>query len=635
MIQKIRTSAKVAVNMGLRYTAFRLLFEIKRKTGILKKQFPIIPINKTHITLDDWRKENIEFFFGSKGYLSFDRNPNLSLKEEAEKILNGKIPFFSSVFYDLGKQYNWVTNPDNGYEYSINKHWTEIPDYSSDSGDIKYVWEKSRFSFLYTIIRYDYNFDKDCSKFVFDEIKDWIDSNPLNMGPNYRCSQEISLRLLNWTFALFYYRNSSNLTEDIFNKIINSIYNQAIHVRDNIKFSLIAVKNNHAITETLCLFLIGLLYPFFDISAAIKTKGKKLFENEILTQIFDDGSYLQYSMNYHRVVVQLLTWAFYLAEKNNESFSDEVYKKGYLSLKYLYSCQDKISGELPNYGANDGALFFKFNNLDYRNYSPQLNALHYFFFNKNLYDEAEVCEDVLWYNPGSRRNKIKEYKPVKPKPLYSSFNSGGYYIINEPGIKTFIRCGSHKFRPSQADNLHLDIWYNGRNVLRDGGSFKYNTTEEYKKFFYGTSSHNTVMLDNYDQMLKGPRFIWLGWTEAINAYLSETEEAYIFEGSIKTFRHVSKNIIHSRKVIKKKEEPLWIIEDRLINKPSGILNQIWNLPLDNNVLITATDIKGRTIKPEIKNSLYSGKYGEIEESRQIVISSVEDIIKTEIRIIAK
>ena len=65
---------------------------------------------------------------------------------------------------------------------------------SKEAGDIKYVWEKSRFSFLYDVIRYDYHFDDDQSEFIFKQIEDFIDKNPINQGPNYKCSQEISLR---------------------------------------------------------------------------------------------------------------------------------------------------------------------------------------------------------------------------------------------------------------------------------------------------------------------------------------------------------------------------------------------------------------------------------------------------------
>jgi hypothetical protein len=58
-----------------------------------------------------------------------------------------------------------------------------------------------------------------------------------------------------------------------------------------------------------------------------------------------------------------------------------------------------------------------------------------------------------------------------------------------------------RFRPSQADALHLDFWLAGSNVLRDAGSYSYNTEPEWLNVFPGhNASHNTVQFDDRDQM---------------------------------------------------------------------------------------------------------------------------------------
>ena len=47
-------------------------------------------------------------------------------------------------------------------------------EYMDREGDIKYVWEKSRFSFLYDIILYDQKSGENHASFVFSQIEDWI-----------------------------------------------------------------------------------------------------------------------------------------------------------------------------------------------------------------------------------------------------------------------------------------------------------------------------------------------------------------------------------------------------------------------------------------------------------------------------
>ena len=138
---------------------------------------------------------------------------------------------------------------------------------------------------------------------------------------------------------------------------------------------------------------------------------------------------------------------------------------------------------------------------------------------------------------------------------------------------TFIRCGNHKDRPSQADNLHLDVWYKGENILVDGGSYKYNTDQQTLKYFMGTASHNTVMLDDYDQMKKGSRFIWYNWSQRKDAQYEERGEEYYFKGSVNAFSYLSEDIVHQREVIKLKDRPKWVIKDTIVNKPGNRFNE--------------------------------------------------------------
>ncbi|MDR2533243.1 MAG: heparinase II/III family protein [Tannerellaceae bacterium] len=607
--------------MGFRYVAFRLLYEIKRKTGILKRKYPIT-IDAVQLDLSDWKASSKPFFFQSREELNFKKNPNETLKHEVEHIINGRIQFFSYQYFNLGLNDEWITNPDTGYKYDTGKHWTAVEDYGMAAGDIKYVWEKSRFSYLYTVIRYDYHFDEDHSEFVFQQIEDWIEKNPLNCGPNYKCSQEISLRLLNWLFILYYYKNSIYLTEVLFDKIIRSIYWQLHHVYSNINFSKIAVRNNHAITETLTLYIVSTLFPQFPNASEWKRKGKKWFEEEINYQIYDDGAYLQFSMNYHRVVVQLLTWAIRIADLNNELFAPVIYEKAYKSIRFLYQFQESSNGYLPNYGSNDGALFFKLSGNDYRDYRPQLDALHFLLTGNSLYEN--IYEDICWYGTSITYN----FKPIIKEYGIIRFEIGGYYLIREKDTLTFIRCGKHNDRPAHADNLHIDIWHKGENILIDSGSYKYNTDRDTLKYFMGTASHNTVILDNYDQMLKGERFIWYYRSQALNVNIYEDANSYYFEGTISCFTYLNRKIKHRRSIRKIKHSAEWIVEDVIENMPyNSLMRQLWHT--DSESLQTECS----DITPLISSGQYSPYYGYKQRIKQIEFATKNNRIKTLIRII--
>lgn len=624
---KIGNSINLLQNMGWRYTKFRLKHELEKRSGILKKRFPVAPPYQQFYNLDQWKQQNTNFFFADKESLNFPKNPSDSLKHWFEDFQAGKLLHFNSVVFDLGKDYDWITNPDTGFRYDINKHWTDIADLSKDAGDIKFVWEKSRFSFLYYLIRYDYHFDQDCAEIVFAEILSWIRQNPVNQGPNYRCSQEISLRVLNWTFALYYYKNSPALTKEVFDQIQFAIYWQMDHVYKNIDFSRIAVRNNHAITETLALYLIGLLYPLFPNASTWKTKGKAWFEEEIEYQVYEDGTFLQFSMNYHRVVIQLFTWAFAIAEKNGETYKPVVYQRAKKSLEFLRICMNDADGWLPNYGSNDGALFFPLNDCHFRDYRPQLQALVDIL--KENCNFGVVYEDVYWY--GIKPSAIVKSKI--PEGIFE-FNAGGFYIIREEDSLTFIRCGKHRDRPAQADNLHMDIWYKGENIIADGGSYKYNTDTKNLQYFMGTASHNTVMLNGQDQMQKGSRFIWYHWSQAVFARLSETNEQYLFSGVVSAFRHIDAKIRHKREIIKIKGKPEWIIKDTILNKPStACTQQLWHLPLHHTpVQWVAKDATGKALEIKEREGSFSNVYGQKEPGEFILFQTESPVIHTDLKI---
>lgn len=597
--------------MGIRYTWYRVTHVIESKFGLLKKRHTMNPAIKKFITLEGWKNNAIPFVIDTRENIQLEKNLNPELKEKATKILNGEICFFSAEWKKIGKDYNWITNPETNYTYDSSKHWSEINDFNPLNGDIKYVWEKSRFSYLLTIMRYDYHFNEDHSTFVFAEIENWIDANPINQGPNWKCSQEISLRIFNWMYLLSFYKNANALTEPLWDKIQNTVYWSLHHVYHHINFSRIAVRNNHAITETLALTISDLLFPFIPETKKWAKVGKKWLEQEIDYQVYDDGTFLQFSMNYHRVLIQLFSFGISLTDKHNKPFSKLVYNKAYKSLNFLYQCLQKENGFLPNYGANDGALFFPLSENQYRDYRPQLNTLHVILTGEKLFEEKEVQEDVQWVK---NVNEPKHnFEKLTQKTGVISFKNGGYYICRTETAFTFIRCGSHKDRPSHADNLHVDVWVKGKNILRDSGTYKYNTDKEIGNYFTGTKGHNTVVVNNDSQMLKGSRFIWFYWSQSKVAEWSEEKEYYIFSGKISAFRYLNKRGMHSRDVKVSKNENLWWVKDEVENLDIFSKKQIWHF---DNATINFSTCDNKYLKEDSFNSSF---YGQIEAGSAIAI----------------
>lgn len=611
-------------NNGIGYIVFRLKHEFLRQSGFLRIKYPTELPPHSFITLEQWRSVRPKFFFEDNSEIDLSVVSD-RLKEKVNHILQGDVLFFSSFWMGHNKLDSWTKNPESELDFGAEKHWTQIESYDPRKGDIKYVWERARFSYILDIMRYDAATKGDHSAFVFDEIMDFIKHNPLNTGPNYVCSQEISIRILNWLFLLNFYKRSTNLTEENFSLIIRSIYGQLKHVYSNINFSCIAVRNNHAITECSMLYIAGLLFPEFPESSKWKKIGLKRLIKEVNYQIYPDGTHLQYSTNYHRVVLQTLTYVLALMSINKEPIPEVICERYCKSIEFLFRCQDSKTGWLPNYGANDGALFFPLSDCDYRDYRPQLDAAYYLATGKNLYSEA--FEERKWFCTNNK--PISNQFDLKPQDGFFRFDDGGIYLIHDKGTLTFFKCTSYsKNRPSQADDLHLDIWVEGKNILNDAGSYQYNTSPENILFFQGTESHNTVMLDDQSQMKKGPRFIWFDWTPEAEIKLEEQDGQWVLTGKILAFQSLGKLIHHERTVRKTKGNNIWKVTDTIINKPDGTnMRQLWHTC--DKTKLSLHSVQGTRVEKECFISDY---YGKKKPSKQIEFQTPDNKLETTIEI---
>src|SRR5699024_5874048 len=139
----------------------------------------------------------------------------------------------------------------------------------------------------------------------------------------------------------------------------------------------------------------------------------------------------------------------------------------------------------------------------------------------------------------------------------------------------------------QADMNHVDIWYDDQCLFADAGTYSYNDDDSVLNYFNGTSSHNTVLINDENQMVKGSRFIWFNWSKSKEPIVTEHEDSIEIQVELinyNEYRHIRKIILYSSKVV---------IEDNVINKSNKKtdVKLQWLTPLsanlsdDNNVSI--------------------------------------------------
>ena len=436
-----------------------------------------------------------------------------SIVELADDAIKGIINGFSSIRLDFGYPLNWQLNPLSGMSCSSSEKWYQIKDFDKERGDIKLVWEASRFTHFHCFTRaYMITKDKKYYTAFSDQLDDWLKKNPYSYGSNYKCGQECSLRMIN---ALISYRvfDLFGLTTERDQKNILDLVDRCYRkILSNFFYAYKCIKNNHTLSE-LCGTIIG---AWCCEDEKTLRKAYWLLDKEICNQFTIDGGYRQFSFNYQRFAMQIceciISLTFTTGIKLNRTSIERIKSSALL----MYQCQSE-TGDLPNYGANDGALIFPVTCCGYRDFRPVINTVYALTSGKRLYPDGLYDEEMLWFGNSS-------YISNSIDRCSSNFPEAGLYTLRSTDSYAMICLNSYNSRPTHMDQLHFDLWYKSKNIFCDCGTYSYASKLGEKLVL--TESHNTVKIDDTGQMNKLGNFMIYNWSRASDI----VSTAEIFEG---------------------------------------------------------------------------------------------------------
>lgn len=554
--------AKELTNLGLKGSFFRITYEVLNRSGARRYLQPVKPcinvskiayLGKDAMSLERFRREKRAFFIPKPAELAagLKKMPQIAGEkniQEAVMAENGQIKCFSRWYADYGNPVNWHLNPVLGVSWPASEHWSRVLTYEKLYGDCKLTWEINRFPHIYTWLKaYVLTGDPRWVRAWITQLKEWEDANPYRAGLNWNSGQELAIRSLSWIAGLYILGEDESFQNEDFQRLLRLLYLHGEHIYANIHYARLAVHNNHLIGEALALYIMGSLFPWMHGAGKWKRKGKTFLEKDCINQFYRDGGYCQSSHNYHRLALHYYIWACRAGECLGEPFGDEVYHVLNKSLNYLLAQMNKSDGRLPNWGANDGALLCPWTSCDYSDFRPLLIALSYLTTGKRQFGDGPWDEELLWFWGIDALNKpVMEYKHNR----VACFPESGLYCLRQSSNDFAVfRCGSLRDRFGQADQLHMDIWWRGFNVARDGGSYLYNDKLHFHYHFMGSGSHNTVTVDGQNQMLLFRKFKWLEWVKAGNVVIKEDMNKLEVAGEHYGYCRLPGKVIHRRKVI--------------------------------------------------------------------------------------
>jgi hypothetical protein len=565
--------------LGFRPVVWYAVYRLQLAAGIARMRTPACSWDeyfRSHPVETPWNSQTQpRFFFDDPRSLGeilrrVATGAEFLAKEELEKNLKGSFRMWEDSWHECGSPPAWNRNPFTGRSLPADRHWTE--DEEGTSGDVKGVWELSRFASAFRLVRcYALTGDERAPELFWRLVESWMAANPPNTGPQWVSAQEAALRAMAWIFALRGFAGSPATTPDRVRRLIGALDVHARRIEATTAYAR-AQNNNHLISEAAGLFTIGVMFPALPRAGKWRDLGIRLLM-ESTAQFYPDGGYIQHSHNYHRLALQLYLWVMRLAQLNGLSFPEGMRRGVQLSLDLLRTQTDRQTGRLPNFGHNDGALFLPLNTCAYEDYRPLLQMLSLVRDRKKIYSDGPWDEDTVWmFGPGAIGGTNRKHpRGVKfePRPFFAP--CAGVYVLGGDESQAVIRCVQFRSRPAHADQLHVDLWWRAENVAIDAGSFLYSGDPPWRNALAHAGVHNTVTIDGQDQMQRSGRFLWINVAQGMVG----TPDVGAWSGSHNGYRRLG--VLHNR-LVERAEEDTWFITDDLLGSGSHSARLHWLIP---------------------------------------------------------
>ena len=473
---------------------------------------------------------------------------NLTISKEEQKWADDALEHTFFVHkgyqpsYNYGKDINWEYWPvkDNELRWQLHRHkwFTPMGKAYRISGDEKYAKE------------------------WVHQYMDWVQKNPLvNMKQEefelvsagevkedadnvyFAWRQlEVSNRLQDQTCQFLLFCSASAFTPEFLTEFIVNYHRHGAHLLKNY-----SAEGNHLLFEAQRMVYAGVFFPELKDAAIWRESGINILNREIKKQVYNDGGQYELDPHYHLAAINIFCKALRMADCNG--FRNEFPSEYLDTVKNMIAFYANIC--FPDY-TNPC-----FSDAKLGDYQAEL---------ANYRDWLALFPDCDWI-----RYYATEGREGAPFPYLShgALTSGFFTFRNgwkQDATVMVVKAGPKGEWHCQPDNGTFEMWFNGKNLFPDSGSYVYageGEVMEQRNWHRQTSVHNTVTLDNKN--LETTESVTKLWQPEGNIQTLVTENP-----SYKNFKH--------RRSVFFVDNTYFVIVDEVSGSAKGSVNLHYQMP---------------------------------------------------------
>jgi hypothetical protein len=426
--------------------------------------------------------------------------------------------------------------------------WFYEPD-----GNVDWRWELNRHAYFITLGRAYAQTGQARYLETFQRLLfDWLNHNPpLNGSANWASVLEVAYRINAWTWALNYFCTA--LDDEALLACLRGLWWHGRFLAANLEY---ASPNNHLWLESKALAILGVLFPEFSTATEWREVGLQVLGREVARQISVDGVHLEQSMLYHRILTSELAELLVVMEDNALTIPAE-WRAVFARMLHFEATALKPNDEPPLTG--DSALTDSYLRFNARLIGAAL-------LQQADLARGDLDEATLWLIGPERADWLRRNAVSDTPPKSYAFTAGGYGIMRAADRHLIVDCGpfGYPLAPGHghADALSFELFAHGRTWLVDPGVYSYHLGADWRRFFRGTTAHNTVVIDGQDQTeqldiwhVRRPAHTrWHHWLSTPDFDLADAEH----DG----YMRLPQPVTHRRQIVFVKPD-YWVIADQL------------------------------------------------------------------------
>lgn len=502
-----------------------------------------------------------------------------SLVAAADQAVEQKFSFLGSSFHFQG-DVDWHHSLGPGGSWP-RAPWAEIPFMEvAHLGDIRPCWEMNRHQFFVTLaLAWIKTGDAKYPAAIKRFLNSWCDQNTPETGINYISGFEMGLRCVSWLFADKLLRGCPDWDETVRERLHRNVYAQARHISEYISFDARASGNHNLLGEAATLVWIALQYPEWQESPRWLKRGLNVLWPALDMQVSPDGVYFEVSPACKEQVMELLALVFTEMRRQKRPLPS----KSYIVLGKMASVLRPLQqpdGAFPNINDNDDGHVVPLCLPQRERIAGLMTVMTVLYerpdFKASAAETYPLFAQLLLGESGAEEFRMIAEIP-ETFPFVTDLRHGGLYILRKKGDWLLLKNNPDSYPQSghnHADLLSLLLCVDGKPLLVDAGTYRYNDERGIRNALRSTAAHNTVTVDRQGQSEPLRNF---GWSRPLTPGFSQAYEEADF--AIIDAQHDSYHglgVTHRRVVIWFKADDTIVVVDQLQGEGAHRFDQHWH-----------------------------------------------------------